>query len=715
MSTVFANPILFQLVQAPGPVEAAGIFADAAPQFEAAREAADVVLAAMEGVHPEDALRFAEKVAGLKDARDLVQASGALAGVSTFVGEGISPKQWRDLTGTETWLKRRAALFHDFSALVKGMKANLGNGNAAAIVQRTTELLALGVPNATAVAQVEAAMGFKLNLDPKAIQAKADELKKIFQEVIIRVPKAYYDLTGNEQRALKLIGRAMRYLEVPHRRQVNPFGEVFETLVMETPVLEPLRPFYRRWAGPYDMTRSRLDENGKKLYFGFLPGMEAATRYAGGGMYPFNLTVDAFREEIPEGSPLDKEMRLLFAMGEGGKLKAVPYSQAYAQWLEPAAQLLEEAAGLLKKTLPEMADYLRTTASAYRTNDFESVDRAWVQLEARVLDMDLAPVEQYADKLRHALAQFGAYVQIRDTSADRELSELKNLFPELEGRLPVAEPYKLPADNRIPPPLSVVWTLFGTADCNVGEIVARAYNQPNHPEVRRELGKRIVLMENIGRVRDESEEMTALVRLAVHPDQHHLYSARGVQHWVRLHELAHGHGVEHVLGRPDFSSIQALGKIFGSLEELKADFGGMHDAAELVQMGHFSERLLHEIYVGYVARCFISLRKGWAEDHVRGNIFALNFLQQEGAVQIDPQSGVARVDFEKMGPAVSKLAGLLITIKGDGDRQKAEQLYAEYGTRPPQGVTNVLEKMKDVPLDSIFRYAFSDLLADHPQ
>jgi len=582
-------------------------------------------------------------------------------------------------------------------------------GRVRGTLVRIRELSALGVPNPAQVAALETKMGFQLSLDPTAIATRTAELARLFTEVTLPIPDSFHDLPPNQQQALKILGKAMLLLEAPYRLQMTPHGDQFERLVMETPALAPLRPYYLRWATIFDMTRSELCEGGAHRYYGFLPGMEKVTRPPGGGMYPPDMTADLFAKLVPKDSPLAKEMRVIFQY-QNDRLIAVPFSEAYAEWLTPAAKLLEEAAELFENDLPEMADYLRVTANAYRTNDFTAVDIAWVRLKAETLDLNVAPVEQNTDKIRAMIAHFAGFLQIRNKKADAELTALKNAFAELEERLPIPDEYKLPPAKRIPLPVSAVQSLFAVGDGTSGEYPAVAYNQPNNAQVRREVGKRIVLMENLEAARQHTPQAAKLADLAIDPRYRHLVTTRAGEWWVRFHELSHGHGVEFLLRDPETSSRQALEDIYGTLEELKADLTAIHDAKEAVAMGLISQDILNEIYVTYVVWSLNKLRKGEAEDHARGNLVALNFLQDRGAIIIDPETGVIDFNFEKYAQAASEATRTLILFKGDGDKEGANAFFAKYGTKLPLGLKTIFDAMKDWPVDVVFHYAFENEL-----
>lgn len=238
---------------------------------------------------------------------------------------GLSRDQWGRVANHSSWEQttRRFQIGSEVARKLRHlMRGQFSRGvliDTNTLASRAAELEKAGVPKeiSTDVAEVELRMRFKLNLDPTAIQARADEFKKIFTNVTLDVPPAFYQLPFNQQEGLKLIGRALKFLDTPYRIQSNPYGQVFEALVIHTPAFEPLRPYYVRYGGIYNF--SKPDANHE--YHGFLPGMENITRYPGGGMYPAGMTEDEFHGHIPKGSVVDQEMRVLFSYNKtGGEL-----------------------------------------------------------------------------------------------------------------------------------------------------------------------------------------------------------------------------------------------------------------------------------------------------------------------------------------------------------------------------------------------------------
>lgn len=576
------------------------------------------------------------------------------------------------------------------------------------IVTRIQALTTFGIPNAADVAALENRFGLQLTLDPAAIQRCADGFKGLLYEVTLPVPPAFYDLPTTQQEGLKMVGRAMQLLTVPHRLQSNTYGATFEQLVMETPAYTPLRPYYIRFAGPFNFLQP--DRNNQPPCF--LPGWEGVTRPPGGGMYPPEITtVDEFRRFVPEGSDWDRQQRHIFQWKEPGSLAAIPYSQVFQQWLSPAADLLEGAAELFAANAPQVAAYLRSAAIAFRINDFASNDRAWVGLTEGVLDMNIGAVEQYMDKIRGWMAQFLGVIQIKDAEKEASLAALKAAYPHFEENLPVEGVFKKPLAQRVPPPVFVVDNLFATAHQNAGGHIGIAYNRPNDMAVREAVGRRIVIMSNLVKTREAGNPAgERLMQIGIHPSQRGLITARAMTLFVFFHEEAHGNGREHLVVNPTRDATKALGPLGSSAEELRADVVGLHNAKTAVTLGLIPQRLLKEIYVTYLYRCLGTLRKGTSGAHVQGIVVTLNCLLEAGALSID-RDGMTLVHLKKMPQAVAELAAQLIRIKGYGNQQALTDLYQRFGTAIPQRLIPLYQALEGLPLDLIVHYEFEDLLA----
>src|SRR5215471_19226458 len=117
-----------------------------------------------------------------------------------------------------------------------------------------------------------------------------------------------------------------------------------------------------------------------------------------------------------------------------GKLKAVPYSEEYREFLEPAAKLLREAATLTSNAT--LKDFLNKRAAAFASNDYYNSDVAWMDLDSPI-DLTIGPYETYEDELFGYKAAFEAYVTLRDDAETAKLKKFSSYLQELENNLPI--------------------------------------------------------------------------------------------------------------------------------------------------------------------------------------------------------------------------------------------------------------------------------------
>ena len=80
--------------------------------------------------------------------------------------------------------------------------------------------------------------------------------------------------------------------------------------------------------------------------------------------------------------------------GEG--LASVPYSEAFREWLDPAAAKMREAAALTSHET--LARFLESRAAAFSTDDYYQSDVDWMDLDSPV-EVTIGPYETYEDGL----------------------------------------------------------------------------------------------------------------------------------------------------------------------------------------------------------------------------------------------------------------------------------------------------------------------------
>ena len=236
-------------------------------------------------------------------------------------------------------------------------------------------------------------------------------------------------LSPNDRKALQKIIAAAKYYDPLFLRQIWSGNEVLmQKLKADQSPLGHLRLHYFMInKGPW----SQLDGNEP-----FIEGVPARPPQA--NFYPEDMTKDEFTAWLNTLSAAEKEKATgyfcVIRRDANGKLKTVPYSEEYREFLEPAAKLLREAAALT--TNRTLADFLNKRAAAFASNDYYDSDVAWMDMDAPI-DVTIGPYETYEDELFGYKAGFEAYITLKDDAESAKLKKFSQYLQEIENNLPI--------------------------------------------------------------------------------------------------------------------------------------------------------------------------------------------------------------------------------------------------------------------------------------
>lgn len=435
--------------------------------------------------------------------------------------------------------------------------------------------------------------------------------------------------------------------------------------------------------GPWD----RL--NGDKV---FLSGFEEKT--AGAQFYPADIT----KEELNNADVDDKTgLYSVIKRDDSGKLYSVAYSQEYAQQLEEAANLLREASALADDK--EFANYLNLRANALQNDKYQASDFAWMDMKNNPIDVVIGPIETYEDQLFGYRAAFESYVLIKDLKWSERLAKFAAFLPELQKGLPVDDKYKqeVPGSDA---DLNAYDVIYYAGHSNAGSKTI-AINLPNDEQVQLEKGTRRLQLKNAMRAKFDKILVPIAEQLIV-PEQRKHITFDAFFANTMFHEVAHGLGIKNTLTGKG-TVRQSLQEHASALEEGKADILGLYMVEQLLKKGEITEGTLEDYYTTFMAGIFRSVRFGASSAHGKANMIRFNFFAQEGAFSKN-DNGLYRVDMEKMGLAMEKLSRLILTLQGDGDYQKVDQLIASHGEIKAQ-LAKDLEKLSqaNIPVDVTFK------------
>lgn len=438
-------------------------------------------------------------------------------------------------------------------------------------------------------------------------------------------------------------------------------------------------------------------------YFGSWDSLEDDTpfygdgpRPVGAGFYPVDLTkeeLDAYLKAHP-----DQEAALLspytVVKRDGERLIAVPYHEEYAQWLEPAAKLLEEAAEIT--TNASLKKFLSLRAKAFRTDDYFESELAWMDLTVTPIEIAIGPYETYTDTLYGRKTAFEAFVTIRNPAESAALDKYKSKLRDMEANLPVADAYKN-FRRGFASPISVVEQVHGGGD-NVPGVQTIAFNLPNDERVREAKGaKKVILANVLGAKYDRI--LQPMADLVLVPDDAAKVSKKYMTLETLFHELSHSLGPGTIMvGGKETTVDKVMAEMGSGLEEAKADAMGAWNILYMMDEGLLPKTEKDQIRATYVAGLFRAMRFGTNDAHGQGAAMQYRVLRSKGAIEWDAKAKRFRVNHAKFDKALGELVAMIVMIQGDGDYDGAKKLFADWGKFDSESEA-VVGTMSHIPVD----------------
>ncbi|RHW18418.1 hypothetical protein D1610_08175 [Sphingomonas gilva] len=416
----------------------------------------------------------------------------------------------------------------------------------------------------------------------------------------------------------------------------------------------------------------------------------------GAGFYPADLTrqeMDAYLAAHP-----DQREALLspytVVRREGDRLVAVPYSQAYKEWLVPAAKLLEQASQIT--TNPSLKRFLSLRAKAFLSDDYYESELAWMDLKDTPIEVAIGPYEVYTDKLYGQKTAFEAFVTLKDPEESAALDKYKAYLRDMEANLPVPERYKN-FKRGFESPIAVAEQVHGGGD-NLAGPQTIAFNLPNDERVREAKGAKKVILSNVLAAKHQ-RILAPLAPLVLVEEQAGLVSEKYFGLSTLFHELSHslGPGSITVDGRAT-TVTDELKEQASALEEGKADVMGVYNLLFMMEKGELPASEKPQLLATYLAGLFRSVRFGIEEAHGEGAAMQLGYLQAKGAYNWDAEARRYRMDIPKMEAAIRDLVRDIVILQGDGDYEGVKAFMAKHA-RLDANAKAVIATMKDVPVD----------------
>src|SRR5215210_6840243 len=490
-------------------------------------------------------------------------------------------------------------------------------------------------------------------------------------------------LTAEEREVVNLLIQAADLMSEIYKRQATPDYDKLRAEIAARNDPDLLGRF-DTFFGPWDS----LEED--KPFFGDRP------KPAGANFYPTDLSKEQFDAYLKAHPDQTEALTSPYTVvkRQGDRLVAVPYSQEYRQWLEPAAKLLEQAAA--KTSNASLKKFLTLRAAAFRTDDYFQSELAWMDLKDTPIEVAIGPYEVYTDTLYGRKTAFEAFVTLRNPKESQALDVYKGHLRGMEENLPVEAKYKN-FQRAFESPLVVADQVRGGGD-NVPGVQTIAFNLPNDERVREAKGAKKVILRNVlgakyERILKPMAELVLVPEQARQVDQRHMYLE------TLFHELTHslGPGTITVNGR-ETTVDQELKDLSSGFEEAKADVMGAWGVMDMMDKGVVPAAGRSQIRATYVAGLFRAMRFGTNEAHGKGAAMQYRYLRDKGAIVWDARAKRFRIDEGKIDGAIRDLVGEIVRRQGDGDYAGTKAFLDKWGTLDAEA-SQVIGTMTHIPVD----------------
>ena len=513
--------------------------------------------------------------------------------------------------------------------------------------------------------------------DPQAQLAKL--------AVIEMNPDTSY-LSAEERRVVNLLIDASELLDEVYLRQRDPRNPATRQAIERSRRADRdlLLELFDRNFGPWD-SLAELHP-----FWGSEPMPEGA------GFYPPDMTraeLDAYLAAHPEQkealtSPYTVVRR------EGDRLVAIPYSVAYEEWLEPAAQLLEQAAAITSNA--SLKKFLTLRAEAFRTDEYYASELAWMDLTGTPIEIAIGPYEVYTDRLYGAKTAFESFVTLKDPEASADLAKYKQYLRDMEANLPIPDEHKN-FERGFESPIVVADQVHGGGD-NVPGVQTIAFNLPNDERVREAKGAKKVILSNVlGAKYDRILDPIADLVLA--PPQSDRVVKKYMQLITLFHELSHslGPGTITVDGRETTVNAE-LKDQYSALEESKADVMGVWNILFMMDKGELPAAEKPQLLATYFAGLFRSMRFGTTDAHGLGAAAQYGYLKEKGAFAWDEARDRYVIDEAKMVAGLRDLLHDELMLQATGDYQGTKAFFARYAVLD-EHAQEAIAAMDAIPVD----------------
>ncbi|MEI9941071.1 MAG: hypothetical protein WDO69_27965 [Pseudomonadota bacterium] len=411
------------------------------------------------------------------------------------------------------------------------------------------------------------------------------------------------------------------------------------------------------------------------------------------GLYPAEIQSDPKFCELLGNQKNKAELLDHFAVvvkGDAPKsFKGLKYSKAYPSEMGAIANELEAAAVDLGVEEPALKAYLNAAAGAFRDDDWERANRAWVNMgtDNSKYYLRVGPDEVYYEPCAWKAGFALAFARINPDSVlwRQRLEPIKQQLENDLARL-AGKPYRARSVGfKLPDFIDIVLN-GGDNRTPIGATVGQSL--PNWGAVA-ETGGRTVTMTNLYTDDDSQQAMVERMSSLYCAASMKFADPRPAIMGIVLHEAAHNLGPSHdyrVNGKVD-SAIFG-GPLAATLEELKAQTAALYLPATLLDRHLITQAEADTSRVQEVAWTFGQIAQGMYDPQGKPKNYSqlaaiqLGSLTTSGTVEWRPNEratngsdqGCYEVRLDRWNAGATELARQVLQIKARGDKAAAEAL-----------------------------------------
>lgn len=490
-------------------------------------------------------------------------------------------------------------------------------------------------------------------------------------------------LTDEERQVvnkLNQVGNLMSKIYLRQRSEMNPAWRA----EIEAGGDELLLEMFDLHFGPWDT----LDHN--KPFYGDMELPEGAA------FYPADMTKEEFASWIaahPEDEDAFTSGYTVIRRTDDGGLKAIPYSEHYREFLEPAAALLREAADIT--TNESLKKFLTLRADSFLSDDYYESEMAWMDLDGPI-EAAIGPYEVYTDGLFGYKTAFEAFITIKNPEESAALAKYKDYLRDMEANLPVDESYKN-FKRGFESPIAVTYQVHGGGD-NVPGVQTIAFNLPNDERVREAKGAKKVLLNNVLGAKFD-RILAPMAEDVLVDEQASLLMKKYMSGETLFHELSHSLGPGTITVDGEETTVNAqLQELYSAIEEGKADVMGAYNILYMMERGDMPAAEKENFLATYFVGLFRAMRFGINEAHGKGAAYQYSYFKEAGAFSWDAEKERYLIDFAKLEQAISDLTRDVVIVQGDGDYDGAKTFLNTYA-KLDEHAEAIIASLTHLPVD----------------